>query len=102
MSSGNLTYPEAQVNGNAPRFEWKVPVFLVVMNLIAVAVQWGALSVKLEELARHQEQQDHHMEFIDEELKRRGEESGELREFRHEMERRSDSVDKKLDELRRR
>ena len=100
--NATLTIPgEAPVNGNGAKLDWKLPVFLVVLNLIAVAVQWGALSAKLEELARHQEQQDRHMETIDSELSRRGAEAGEVKEFRREMERRLDSVDRKLDEKKR-
>ena len=97
--SQTLTYPEAHVNGNSPRIDWKLPVFLVVLNLIAIGVQWGAMSAKLEELSRHQEQQDRHMEFIDVELKTSGAEAGEVKEFRHDAERRFDSLDKKLEKL---
>lgn len=96
--NATLTIPgEAPVNGNGPKVDWKLPVFLVVLNLIAIAVQWGAMSAKLEELSRHQEQQDRHMEYIDGELKTNGAESGEVKEFRRETERRFDALDRKLD-----
>ncbi len=98
----SLTYPEAKVSETAPRIDWKFPVFLVVLNLIAVAVQWGAISTKLEELSRRQEQQDRHMEFIDNELRVSGGEEGEVKEFRRDVDRRLKDLDDKLNEMRKR
>jgi hypothetical protein len=97
-----LTDPEATVNGNQPRMDWKLPVFLTVLNLIFFAVQYGTLQSKVEETVRRQDQQERHMEFIDTELKSLGAQAGEVKEFRHDVERRFDATDKKLDDLGRR
>jgi hypothetical protein len=101
MNGTPLTANGTAMNG-AARIDWKLPVFLVVLNLIAIGVQWGAMAAKLEELSRRQEQQDHHMEFIDTELKENGEEAGEVKEFRREVDRRFDSLDRQLDAARKR
>ena len=83
-------------NGNGFRFDWRLSVVLVVINLIAIGIQWGTLSAKIEELFRAKEQQERHLEFIDNELKSNGVEAGELKEFRYEMEKRLDKVDDQL------
>ncbi len=101
--NATLTIPgEAPVNGNGIKVDWKLPVFLVVLNLIAIGVQWGSMSDKLEQLSKHQEQQDRHMEFIDNELRLSGGEEGEVKEFRRDVDRRLKDLDDKLDALRKR
>lgn len=95
-----LTDPEAPVDGH--KFDWRLPVFLVVLNLVAIGVQWGTISAKLDELFRDKDQQERHLEFIDNELRTRGVEAGEVKEFRRDAEKRFDSLDKKLDALGRR
>lgn len=78
------------------KFDWRVPVVLVLINVIAVAVQWGMISSKLDELFRDKDQQERHLEFIDSELKIRGAEAGEAKGFHDETIRRFDSVDRQL------
>jgi hypothetical protein len=91
---------EAQVD--QPRFDWKLPVLLVVINLIAIGIQWGTISSKMDELFRDKEQQERHLEFIDSELKVRGAEAGEAKGFHDETIRRFDSLDRQLTDLVRR
>ncbi len=90
------------MNGNGPKMDWRLPVFLTVLNLISFAIQYGTMQNKLEETVRRQDQEDRHMEFIDSELKTIGSEAGEVREFRREIEHRFDSLDRKLDVEKRR
>jgi hypothetical protein len=85
---------EAQVDG--PKFDWKLPVFLVILQIVAIAVQWGTVFARLDEQARRQEQQDRHMEYIDSELKTRAGEAGEAKGFHDETIRRFDSIDRQL------
>ena len=100
--TGNLTDPEATVNGTQPRIDWKFPVFLTVLNLIFFAVQYGTMQNKIEEAIRRLDQQDRHMELIDNEMQARGAEAGEVKEFRRETERRFDQLDRKIDAEKRR
>jgi hypothetical protein len=79
------------------KFDWRLPVFLVVIQIAAIAVQWGVMSERIDSEARKQEQQDRHMEAIDNELKERRLEAGEVGEFRRETIRRFDALDRKLD-----
>jgi peptidoglycan hydrolase CwlO-like protein len=81
------------------KFEWKVPVVLVLINLIGIAIQWGVISAKLDELFRDKEAQERHLEYIDNELKERDGEAGEVREFRAETKDRFDKLDRKIEAL---
>ncbi len=92
-----LTYPEAKVSETGPKLDWRLPVFLTVLNLVSFAIQYGTMQNKLEETIRRQDQEDRHMEYIDSELKAIGEETGEVKQFRRETERRFDSLDRKLE-----
>ena len=94
MSTLSLTNPEAPL-----KYDWKLPVFLVVMNIIGVAVQWGVISSKLDELFRAKDQQERHIEFIDNEIRQRVGEAGQAKEFHDETLRRLDKIDSKLDVL---
>lgn len=78
------------------KLDWKLPVFLVVIQLVAIAVQWGVMSAKLDELFRNREQQERHLEFIDEELRKRVADAGEAKAFHDETLRRFDSIDRQL------
>jgi hypothetical protein len=97
MSTLSLTNPEAPM-----KFDWKLPVFLVVIQIIAIAVQWGVISAKLDELFRDKDQQERHLEFIDNELKTRVSEAGEAKAFHDEVIRRFDSTDRQISALGRR
>ena len=79
-----------------PRFDWKLPVFLVVMNLIAIGVQWGSNNARMDELFRRSDAQERHIEFIDNELAKNAERNGESAAFRDEIIRRLQAIDQKL------
>lgn len=81
------------------RMDWKLPVFLILIQIVAVAVQWGIFSAKLDELFRDKDQQERHLEFIDNELRTRGEAAGEVKGFQTETIHRLDAIDKKLETL---
>lgn len=93
MSTLSLIKPEAP----QMKVDWKVPLFLVIVNIIAIAVQWGAMSTKLDELFRYKDAQERHLEYIDSELKTRVGEAGAAKEFHDDVIRRLDSIDRKLD-----
>lgn len=79
------------------RFDWKFPVAIVLFNVVMVAVQWGMIYSKIDELFRTKEQQERHLEFIDSELTKRVGEAGEAKAFHDEVIRRFDGIDRKLD-----
>ena len=83
------------------KVDWRLPVFLVVIQLLSYAVGWGMFSAKLDELFRDKELQERHLEFIDSELKTRGAEAGQSKEFHDETLRRFDSIDRQLHEMKR-
>ena len=78
---------------------WKLPVFLILIQILAAAVQWGIFSARLDELFRNKDQQERHLEFIDDELKKRGEQAGEAKGFHDETMHRLDGIDHKLEVL---
>lgn len=80
------------------RFDWKL-LLLVLINVGAIAVQWGTNAAKLDELYRREEQQERHLEFIDNELRMRGEAAGEAKGFHDATIQRLDSIDKRLERL---
>lgn len=90
------------MNGNGFKFDWKLPVFLTVLNLGGIAVGWGARDAKMEELYRAKEQQERHLEFIDNELNTMRYDAGAVKEFRTDVDRRLSDLNTKVDELRKR
>lgn len=92
MSTLSLINPEAP----RMRFDWRLPVILVVIQILAVAVQWGVISAKLDELFRDKDAQERHLEYIDSELKTRAADAGGAKEFHDEVNRRFDSLDRQL------
>lgn len=88
---------EAQVSEPLPpRMDWKLPVFLVVMNLIGMGVLWGINSEKIEELTRSRDAQERHMEAIDRELLDLASKDAAGQAFQAEMLRTFQSIDKRL------
>lgn len=88
--------PEAP---NPMKTDYKLPVFLLVIQVVLFAVEWGAMTDRIEAMMRHQEQQDRHMELIDSELTKRVSEAGEAKEFHDETLRRFDELSRKLDRI---
>lgn len=79
------------------KLDWRLPVAILMINLVGVAVEWGVISAKLDELFRDKDAQERHLEFIDAELRVRGVDAGSAKEFHDEVLRRLDAIDKKLD-----
>jgi hypothetical protein len=95
-----LTMTEAPVSEESqPKLDWKLPVFLVTMNLIAIAVQWGSNNARMDELFRSRDAQERHLEFIDNELAKYAEKNGENTAFREALLQRLQQIDQKLANL---
>ena len=96
MSTLSLLAPEQP---EAPRlkFDWKIPVILLLIQIGTLLVSYGTIQAQISELFRVQSQQERHLEHIDDENKVRDGVAGEIKEFRTETSRRFDSLEKKIE-----
>jgi hypothetical protein len=74
--------------------KWRAPVLMIVVQLIAIAVQWGIFSAKMDEHSRR-------LQNIEDTLRLRDVESGQAKEFHDDTVRRLEQIDRELKDQRR-